>query len=182
MPFFLAAFLAVVCPSAHADHLDWSFSLLPGEEISGPPGSTIGWGYRITNLETSEYLVPVALDADLFQHATPLNIFDFPIVAPGQTVSVQYNVSIPLGFYQLTWDTDAPLGFVNSGIFTLTADWYDANPLAGGNPVEFNSIRTAPYRAVVGNAIVPEPSSFLMATSAVGLLGIASFRRHRRSS
>jgi hypothetical protein len=171
-------FVLVLCclfaPMLFSAPLGWSFEIPGSPDIVGPPGSTIGWGYTITNLDPVNWLVPVAIDADLFQHASPLAIFDFPVVPPDQTVSLAYNPAVPLGLYQLAWDSHAPLGFVNAGTFILTADWYDDDISAGGNLVLSGSTRSAPYSATVGAGVVPEPATAALIMPALMLALLAS--------
>ena len=67
----------------------WTFSLLPSNmQIAGDAGTTIGWGYSITNNSTY-WLLPFTLATDsTFQHATvTTNPFDYPALAPGTTVT-----------------------------------------------------------------------------------------------
>ncbi|MES1258608.1 MAG: hypothetical protein ABUS51_09260 [Acidobacteriota bacterium] len=152
----------------------WSFTLLP-PDISGPPGSTIGWGYQIVNLDPDFWLSTTALDADLFQFATPLSLFDFPILAPGATVTEFFDQAAPAGLYQQTWDNDAPLGFVNTGTFIVTGDFYIGDPLAGGVLLEEGTQRSAAYSATVA-ANTPEPRTLLLAGFVLAL-GTGIIRR-----
>ncbi len=155
-----------------AGPLEWRFELTPGPDIVGPPGSTISWGYSITNEDPDFWLVPLSLDADLFQHGTPNAIFDYPILGPGQTVTG------PL--YELAWDPAAPLGFVNSGRFTITSDYYSDDPFNGGFSLFLESQRDANYTATVGDApIIPEPATggLLVVPGMVALVWWRCFRR-----
>jgi len=172
-------FLLLCClcaPPLSGALFDWTFEVAGDPDIAGPPGSTIGWGYTISNLDPGNWLAPTAVDADLFQHASPLVLFDFPILAPNQTVTVFYDPVNFFGLYQLTWDLDAPAGFVNAGTFVITSDWYDDDPLAGGNLLPPGSTRSASYSATVG-VVVPEPASaqlIVLALAAAAIVG----RRH----
>ena len=111
----------------------YTFDLLPANGgIQGQPGSTIGWGYSITNESTSLWLATTGLNANPFAHGTPSLLFDFPDIAPGQTVTVPFDAPTMSGLEELTWDSSAPLGFMNTGDFVLTAEWWTGDPLAGG--------------------------------------------------
>jgi hypothetical protein len=151
----------------------FSFSLIPSSgDIAGPAGDTIGWGYFITNTSVSDWLVVTGLIADPFLNALPNVLFDFPIVAPGASVSVGYDDLNLLGLYQLTWDVTAPTGFVNAGTFTLEAEWWTGDPFVDGSFLEFADPASASYSASVSprSVGVPEPSSLLLLL--VGLTGL----------
>jgi hypothetical protein len=83
----------------------YSLTLTPGPSIQGNPGDTIGWGY-ITN-NSADFLLPLTLDAGPFPSGfTPLNIFDFPEVAPNSTVTLDFSTIVtgtcpspPCGIY-----------------------------------------------------------------------------------
>jgi hypothetical protein len=165
--------VAVLTGSAYADSLTFTFETLPADgAISGAPGLTIGWGYTITNLDQTNWLETTALNADLFQQATPnASLFDLPIIAPGATVTGSYTPGLS-GLYELTWDVTAPGGFVNSGSFILSGDWYDGDPLSGGAFIGSAIDQSTPYSATVspGLAPVPEPSTSLLLALAIGSL------------
>lgn len=182
--FSVAAFglaLSLWTAPAHAIP-DWTFSTLPLDgAVSGEVGSTIGWGYTISNLDETNWLALSTLDSDLFQFGTPdASVFDYPILAPGASVSVPYDGLF--GLFQLTWDLDAPVGFVNSGLFTAGADWYDGDPFGGGLFLDTAGQRSTPYSAtataMAASASVPEPSTLLLMVSGILAFLIASSRRH----
>lgn len=150
----------------------YEFSLLPGGGvISGPPGATIGWGFTLTNNDPLRWLVPSALNVDGFANGTPLDLFEFPILAPLTTLSVAFDGA--RGLYQLTWPSNAVDGAVDAGNFVLSADWYDSDPLAGGVFLENAGDITAAYAAVATD--VPEPSSWTLA-----LLGLGAMFTYRK--
>src|SRR5690348_4091618 len=110
----LALCLFVSC-AASADI--YSFSLLSaGGNLQGAPGSTIGWGYSIENQSSTLWLVTTGVNSDGFLNATPNLIFDFPVIGPGASATA--------GLLELTWNASAPIGFVNSGAFDLSAEWW----------------------------------------------------------
>lgn len=117
--------------------------------VASPAGLVTGWGYSLHNDSSSLWLVTTDLAAGTFQHATPDLIFDFPDLAPGATVTVPYDPLTESGLYQIVWDSNAPLGYINSGSFTLTAQWWNGGPLAGGNFVSAAPSASQPYTATV---------------------------------
>jgi hypothetical protein len=174
--FFLVG-LVLICgfPSLYADPYTYTFKLIPESgAIEGAPGSTIGWGYEITNNDTTSWLATTGLEADAFARATPnSSLFDFPVVEPGQTLSVPYDGNN--GLYELTWDANAPGGFINSGIFTLRVEWYD-NPDLNGLPLQSAEDQVGYSAKVTGSQVpVPEPASILLMAS--GLIGCAVLRK-----
>jgi hypothetical protein len=106
--------------------------------------------------------VTTALSADSFLNGTPTLLFDFPIIAPGATVTEAFNAGTGTGLYQLTWNAGAPNGFVNSGLFILSAEWWDGDPLSGGSFIAGATDSSAPYAASVGASAVPEPRILLL--------------------
>src|SRR6516165_2324325 len=88
----LAGFAMLVgSTSAFADTYTFAADPLSGN-IQGLPGSTIGWGYSITNNSATDWLVTANLAANVFTNATPdASLFDFPTIAPGATASLLYD-------------------------------------------------------------------------------------------
>jgi hypothetical protein len=174
----MVALLSSLSLNASADTLAYTFGTVPSDgSISGPSGSTIGWGYTITNESGTDWLVTSGLNAGLFADGTPDgSYFDFPVVPPDSTVTVGFDQSTVAGLYGLTWDVDAPPGFVNSGDFTLSAQWWNGDPSTTGAFVEDASDESAAYSASVVNpaSSVPEPSP--LALLLVGLITTAAFR------
>jgi hypothetical protein len=151
-----------------------SFSLLPADgNVSGPAGSTVGWGYQLTNNSATEWFVPTDLDTDSsFSYGTPTLLFDFPDLAPDSTAMETFDPVNGIGLYQFTWDSSAPGGSVNSGNFVLSGEWWDGDPLNGGNFIADAIDTSAAYTARVntGSSSAPEPSSLAMAMSCLGVL------------
>lgn len=167
--------LLFTTPPASADA--YSFGLIPGNgSVAGPPGSTVGWGYSITNLNPigGDWLVTTSVSAGLFLNGTPnASVFDFPVVAPATTITVPFSPVVtaacpspPCGLYGLTWNAGAPVGFTNTGNFVLGAEFWTGDPLAGGTFVAAAPSATQPYSATV----VPEPLSCLLLVTGLGAL------------
>jgi len=168
---FAALFLFLCQSAAFAD--SFTFSTLPKTgNVAAPAGSTVGWGYSITNQSLTDWLITDAISAGTFLFGTPLAIFDLPILAPGATLSVPFDPVRGLGLYQLTWNATAPAGFVNSGNFVLSAEFWNGNPFAGGSFVASAVNQTAAYTATVTPTNVPEPSTLLSLALGLAALGL----------
>ncbi|HYI94137.1 MAG TPA: PEP-CTERM sorting domain-containing protein [Bryobacteraceae bacterium] len=134
----------------------YTFSLLPESgTIAGAPGQEVGWGSSIENQSTTHWLVTSGLAPSSFQFGTPELLFDFPILAPGSSVSAPFDAAASTGLLALTWDPSAPLGSVETGSFLLNAEWWNGDPLAGGQFAFAASPLSQSYQATV----VPEPGT-----------------------
>jgi hypothetical protein len=172
----LAAVVLVSAPSTiHADSL--TFELLP-PDVSGPAGTTVGWGFSITNTSTFDYLDLSAIDSDLFSatDGTPdASIFPFPNLAPGQTMTQVYDPADGLGLFQFTWNPGVAVGTTETGVFTLYGAFCDPTVdqfCAEDGSVPSSALASASYSATVAAAVTPnpEPPTFLLLLS--GLMGI----------
>lgn len=160
---------------------DFEFKLQPQDgAISGPPESTIGWGYTITNDDPALWLVPADLNADGFIMATGVPLFLFPAVAPGTTLSVGFQPDID-GLYEITWDPGAPAGWAEYGAFHVNFDWWTDDPLAGGAFDHYAGLRDLSYSAEVSQ--VPEPGAALLLLGEIVLVfkSRRSFRRRNQT-
>jgi hypothetical protein len=157
--------------TASADMI--AFSLIPADgNVSGPPGSIVGWGYSITNQSSTDWLVTSGLNSDPFLFGTPNSLFDFPDLAPGTTATVAFDPGLSVGFYELTWDTSVPSGFANFGNFTLSSEWWNGDPLANGQFIREAADVSQPYFAEVQESTVftPEPTSLKLVLFGISLL------------
>jgi len=166
--------------AAFADSYEFSLTLLPGTgNVTAPAGTTIGWGYTITNLDSNNWLETTAINSDLFQNGTPdASIFDLPILAPGTTITVPYVAGIS-GLFDFTWNADVPVGFINQGTFLLSGDFFAGDPLAGGNFLQSGLDAPAAYSVTVSNSTstVPEPSTVVLLFG--GLMAVSLIKSRR---
>jgi hypothetical protein len=172
--------LFIAKPSLSQDVRDWTFVTLPTDGIiSGIRGQHIGWGYSITNLSLTDWLVVTDLQVSQpFENATSTSLFDIPILSPGETRTLPY--AVVEGLVGIQWNLDAPLGFENAGTFTLESFWFDGDPFDGGNLVDNAGLRSQPFRAIVASSAVAEPSSAFVFL--IGILSSGSVARRRRHS
>ncbi len=157
----LTAILLSAIPAMAANI--YTFNVSDSVTVGSPAGFATGWGYTIQNGSSTDWLVTTNLTAGVFQYATPQLLFDFPDVAPGAIVDVPYDPVTPAGLYQILWDGNVPAGFVNSGTFTLGAQWWSGDPNNGGTLLYTAPDASQPYSASL--SAVPEPTS-------VGLVGL----------
>ncbi len=175
--FFAAALLFAAVPAWTAE--TYTFNVLPVDgRITGSPGETVGWGYSIENQSSSFWLVTTGVAPGSFQFGTPDLIFDFPILAPATTATAPFNAAALTGLLALTWDASAPRGTVESGNFLLSAEWWNGDPLAGGQLAFAASSQSQPYQATVA----PEPGTVTLMTSALLLVGVSRVLRRRGRS
>ena len=143
----------------------------------GAPGTTIGWGYEITNSSPTYWLLATDVHASapfLYGIATS-SPFEYPALALLSSVSVLYDgIS---GLADLTWDTNAPAGFSNVGKFILSASYYDGDPFNGGNYIADAGVHDAAYQATISPAPVPEVSTWQSLSMLMLLGGLLIVRR-----
>ena len=159
------------------------FTLLPSDgNVLGAPGSLVGWGYSLTNTDPSNWFMATNLNSDSFSNGTPTVLFDSPILAPGGSVTEPFDSVNSIGLFELLWDVSAPIGFVNSGNFTLSGEWWDGDPLNGGSFIANAPDLTLAYSAAVTAPTggVPEPSSFVLLAFGVGMIVGLRIVRNRR--
>jgi hypothetical protein len=53
---------------------------------------------------------------------TPTLLFDFPVLGRGDAVTEAFDPVYSIGLFELLWDASAPVGFVNTGEFTLSGE------------------------------------------------------------
>lgn len=152
----------------------YNFALIPNDGIiAGGAGSTIGWGYSLTNQSSTEWLVTTGLAADPLLAARPVPVFDFPTLAPGAKIVQPFNAQALTGLLGLTWDQNAPDDLANFGTFLLDAEWWSGDPSTTGAYLADAPEAQAKYYAFVqGGGQAPEPSSLLLESIGLGLLTV----------
>jgi hypothetical protein len=177
----LAACVILAATPARADGDSLTFNLIPAD-VSGPAGSTVGWGFTITNTSTtSDYLDISGIDSDLFSatDGTPdASIFPFPNLAPGQSLTQLYDPADQLGLFQFTWNAGVAVGTTESGQFRLLGAFCDLTVdqfCAEDGSVVSTVLATASYAATVspsGVVTTPEPDSLPLMLAGAALLGL----------
>jgi hypothetical protein len=182
----LAIGLALTVPLARADGDSLTFTVMPAD-VSGPAGTTVGWGFTITNTSTtSDYLDISGIDSDLFLSSNGLpdaSIFPFPNLAPGQSATQLYDPVDGLGLFQFTWNPGLAVGTMETGEFRLLGAFCDPTIdqfCAEDDSVVSSVLATANYSATVSSPAgspIPEPPSSLLLLSALLLgIGFQAFR------
>jgi hypothetical protein len=144
--------------------------------ITGTPGSTVGWGFTLTN-NTNDWVLFTDLGSTGFSIGTPSSLFSssgLQFLAPNQSDSVPFNANTGMGLYQLAINSGAVIGSSDSGTFTLIALLFNVNTIDFNHLVGQETV-TADYKVTVRSTQVPEPTSLLLLTA--GLLGIGIWRK-----
>jgi len=169
--------------AARADSL--IFTATPGD-VSGPAGTTIGWGFTLTNTSATDYLDISGIDADLFASAngTPdASIFLFPNLAPGQSVTQLYDPVAGVGLFQFTWNLGLTVGTTEAGQFRLFGAFCEPSIdqfCAEDGSVTSIVLATGDYTATVSSSTVAqisEPSAVLLLFSGFCAIGLCAHRQ-----
>ena len=181
-----AALMLAACVATNAEAAPFTFSLTlePADgAVSGEAGDVVGWGFTIENEDEDHWLEVLLDSADSFPLLTPdASIYLAPIVAPLGTFSASFSPGVS-GFYQYTIEAGAAAGVYN-GIFSVTAIWYDDDPVppVSGNVVDFTAA-TVPYSVTVATPtgpVVPEPTTLLLMGTGLAAAWRARLRTRRR--
>jgi hypothetical protein len=175
-----AAVLLAGAGAASAAPFTFVFSLDPAAgAIVGAPGELVGWGYKLVNEDPTNTLVVTALSPSSFSFATPdSSLFDFPIVAAAGTASQPFDAVAGTGLLGALISPFAVAGQLETGTFTLFAEWWSGDPFAGGTFLRDADPAEVGFSLLVRVAVAPEPSSALLVAIALAscLAGRAAAR------
>ncbi len=156
--------------------------------VSGVPGSTVGWGFTLSN--DSGFVVPslvVFCEGAFNSNCAPTFgkftdfAAQFQVNVVGPAVSEAFDNATKRGIGSFAINSNAPAGVIDSGtIFlvydTFTCDINDSNC----NPTQtgFSQVLSAPASVSVAGALAPEPASagFIVAGLTLLLAGLQRTR------
>ena len=152
--------------------------------ISGPAGSTVGWGFSLTSDQTD--WISVIGTVALFETNPALGSFTDLIgpqggptsgaLAAGAADWVQmFDLSVASGLGSFAIDPGAHIGDSDSGTFRVLYETFTDNPATcGGCMLGVGSVDVG--FTVTAAAQTPEPGTWLLVAGGIGWLG----RRRRR--
>ena len=187
--FWPAVLLIAAAQLAHASIIPLiippKLTLIPSDGlIAGIPGSTIGWGYTVTN--TVDWLV---LTSANFEPSTSMGTFtdytqfNFIVVGPApesESVTQDFDTLALTGAGSFTIAPDAPVGTDIVGEIVMTYDLFSVDPDSPSfNPIEdtISTDNPLPAFAEVEVKATPEPATWLGMITGLGLLGGFVLRR-----
>jgi hypothetical protein len=194
---FYKTVLGLLLMSLAATADDISLTLTPSGAVSGPPGSTVGWGFSITNNDT---LFLVAINSFFCQTATvppedpaftgctqTLGTYtdligsNATVVAPGDTANESFDGVNGFGEYTI----NDPASGVDSGSLVLWFNFWTANPFTDSTATTdgvtnevFSDAASVTVTAVT--SAVPEPGTLLLLGSCIAMIAARRSWFHRR--
>jgi hypothetical protein len=168
--------------------------------LTGPAGSTVGWGFTLTNTSTDLFAVISGSDfcvgvitspcSTSFGTYTDLAGLQFIVVGPSpesNSFAAVFDNTLGTGLGSFLIDPGAT-GTV-TGQILLFYDLYNLDPNSPAfdplaNTVSVGNLLTAPASVTVGNPTtsVPEPSSLALVICAAGMIGTLIWRRQTETS
>jgi hypothetical protein len=177
-----------------------TLALTPSPDLSGGPGSAVGWGFTIVN-NTSNYLEfsssqfcldPVLLTPALSCTSPLTGVFNDiivandPIIGPYSSLSEDFD---PIGFTSgigyFDIDPNATYLWSDVGQVVLIYDGYDQDPNSGSATQLLFSVPLAADASVTvteAEAAVPEPATLGFVAAALPILAIMALQARRRKS
>lgn len=167
-------------PVASATPFVFTFAAVPAGAVTGNPGDTVGWGYQLVNTDTLNWFVPTQLNASSFSIGSPdASYFDFPVLAPGATVAAAFNAATHTGLYGLQIFPFALPAMHDSGSFSISGEWWNGDPLAGGTFLQVSDVLLAPLSVAVAGTGVPAPGSLSLLVAGLSLMWLVQRRRQK---
>jgi hypothetical protein len=187
--------LAAAFLTASAGRLSASpmLTLTPSPDLSGAPGSTVGWGFTIVNdtpyfleFSSSQFcLAPVILTPAVSCTPPVTGVFNDiivgndPIIAPDSSLSEDFDpvgFTTGLGYFDI--DPDAAYPSSDVGQIVLIYDGYNQDPTSGGNYTQY--LFSVPLATDASVTVVPEPATVALMAAALSILALMG-RRARRT-
>lgn len=182
---------ALLTASAGRLSADPLLTLTPSPDLSGAPGSTVGWGFTIVNdtpyyleFSSSEFCVaPVILTPAVSCTPPVTGVFNDiivgndPIIAPNSSLSEDFDpvgFTSGLGYFDI--DPDAAYPSSDVGQIVLLYDGYDVDP-RGGNYTQF--LYSVPLAADASVTVTPEPATVALMAAALSILALMGLRARR---
>jgi hypothetical protein len=167
-------------------------SLIPSGAVTGAPGSTVGWGYDITNT-TADWLETTNLTSPSFPFGVPNAVFDYPVIAPNSSVMELFSLStlnnactsLPCGIFDITLPLTLPPDTTFSGDFTVSTELFSTDPLTDPNAIDMGTgpDQTASFSLTEANSVItPEPQYYgILLASTLALIAWRT-RRERKAA
>lgn len=143
--------------------------------VSGTPGSTVGWGFTLTN--NTDYLVvtgstftPTSLYGNYQDY---IGTDNFIVVGPSPestSVSQSFDSTALTGVGGFTIDSTAPVGFSPSGALTIYYDLFSQDPNSPNFDPSSQIGSDDTLSQTVRVNITPEPASLLLMSAGFLLL------------
>lgn len=146
-----------------------------GGSISGVPGSTVGWGYTVTNDSAIDW-VTIGGGSNFSTLETwvtnyqDFTQFNFQVLAPGASFTQVYDALLLTGIGSIDIDSLATPGWVASGTIDFYYNLFNGDPNSGGIDLGVQLIQ-----ADADVTATPEPGTIMLLGS--GLMGLVPFRR-----
>ena len=183
-PFTLAVFVvAAFAVCAQASPV--SLTLLPASGVvGGEPGTAVGWGFTLT--DNTDWVI--LLGSSGFA-PTPYGTYtdytgnSFDLAGPGDGVTLTQNWGGPSsgeGLGEFDIYSTAPSGTVISGTLVVSYAEFSVDPMSGSFDPDTDTICSDCSLAVSAQVgVSPEPSSFLLMSTALLPFALAGWRRRR---